>query len=112
MKSQSELEADRRLLQMRRRRGFILKQVRAGHENQLSRLDDFELWALCLKVGQTLGRDQVVTFLQDLEVLGYLDFKTTYNEYSGRVELSQIELTAMGLRFMVAGISNEDVELM
>ncbi len=101
--------AERKLIQAQRRRGIILKLVREGHENQLSRLDDFEVWAVLQKMGQTLGRDQVVTLLQDLEVLDYIDFKSAVNEYSGRVELSQIVLTAAGLRFMIAGRSNDDV---
>jgi hypothetical protein len=103
--------AELRSIQMRRRRGIVLKLVREGHENQLSRMDDFELWAMLLKMGQTVGRDQTVTLLQDLRVLEYLDFKQTANEFSGRIELSQIELTAGGLRFVSAGRSNEDVLL-
>ena len=103
------MEADRRVIQTRRRRGIILKLVREGHENQLSRLDDFEVWAVLQRMGQTLGRDQVLTLLQDLEVLDYLDFKRASNEYTGRIELSQIVLTANGLRFVTQGRSNDDV---
>jgi hypothetical protein len=103
--------AELRLIQTRRRRGIILKLVREGHENQLSRMDDFELWAMLLKMGQTVGRDQTVTLLQDLRVLEYLDFKQSTNEYSGRTELSQIVLTAAGLRFVSTGRSNDDVLL-
>jgi hypothetical protein len=100
---------ERRLIQAQRRRGIILKLVREGHENQLSRMDDFEVWAVLQKMGQTMGREQVVTLLQDLRVLNYLDFRQSVNEYSGRTELTQIELTAAGLRFMTAGRSNDDV---
>jgi len=103
------MEADRRLIQARRRRGIILKLVREGHENQLSRMDDFEVWAVLQKMGQKLGRDQVLTLLQDLAVLDYLDFKRATNEFTGRVELSQLALTATGLRFVTAGRSNDDV---
>ena len=103
------MEAERRLVQARRRRGIILKLVREGHENQLSRMDDFEVWAVLQKMGLTVGRDQVLTLLQDLAVLDYILFKTEINEYSGRTELSQIVLTAAGLRFVTAGKSNEDV---
>jgi hypothetical protein len=103
------MEADRREIQMRRRRGIILKMVREGHENQLSRMDNFEVWAVLQKMGQTMGQEQVTTLLQDLAVLDYLDFKTQVNDISGRVELSQIMLTAAGLRFVTAGRSNDDV---
>ena len=101
--------AERRQIQAMRRRGIILKLVREGHENQLSRMDDFEVWAVLQKMGQTLGRDQVTTLLQDLRVLEYIDYKSKVNEFSGRNEMSQIELTAAGLRFMTAGKSNDDV---
>jgi hypothetical protein len=111
MKSETEIEGDRRLLQLRRRRGIILKLVRGGHENQLSRMDDFEVWTMLLKMGQSVGRDQVVTLLQDLQVLEYINFKVGQNELSGRMELAQIELTAAGLRFMSAMRSNDDIEL-
>jgi hypothetical protein len=101
--------AERRAILAQRRRGIILKLVREGHENQLSRMDDFEVWAVLQKMGQTLGRDQVTTLLQDLRVLEYIDYKSKVNEFSGRNEMSQIELTAAGLRFMTAGKSNDDV---
>ena len=103
------MEAERREIQARRRRGIILKLVREGHENQLSRMDDFELWSILLKMGQTVGRQQVATLLQDLQVLDYLDFKSTPNDETGRVELSQITLTAAGLRFYTRRKSNDDV---
>jgi hypothetical protein len=105
----TEMEAERRLVQARRRRGIILKLVREGHENQLSRMDDFEVWTMLLKMGQTLGRDQALTLLQDLQVLEYIDFKQSMNDITGRIEIAQIALTAAGLRFMVARKSNEDV---
>ena len=103
------MSGERELVLTKRRRGIILKLVRQGHEAQLSRMDDFEVWTMLLKMGQTLGRDQVLTLLQDLQVLEYIDFKQTTNEVTGRVEISQIMLTAAGLRFMVARRSNEDV---
>jgi hypothetical protein len=103
------MEADRREIQSRRRRGIILKLVREGHENQLSRMDDFEVWAILQKMGQTAGRQQVVTLLQDLQVLDYIDFKSSQDEETGRVELSQIMLTAAGLRFYTRRQSNDDV---
>ena len=103
------MEADRRLIQARRRRGIILKLVREGHENQFSKLDDFELWAILIKMGVTMGREQVVTMLQDLSVLNYIEFIQGSDEFTGRVELSQIKLTAAGLRFVITGRSNEDI---
>jgi hypothetical protein len=98
------MSAERELILSKRRRGIILKLVRQGHENQFPRLDDFELFAML-----QVGRDQVLTLLQDLEVLQYVTFKSASNEITGRRELSQIELTAVGLRFVTQGKSNEDV---
>jgi hypothetical protein len=101
--------ADRKLVLARRRRGIILKLIREGHENQLPRMDDFEMWTMLLQMGQSVGRQQVVTLLQDLAVLDYLEFKSTMNDVTGNVELSQIQLTAAGLRFVTARRSNDDV---
>jgi hypothetical protein len=104
-----EVEKERRLVQDRRRRGMILKLVREGHQAQLPRMDDFELWATMQRLGQTVGRDHVATLLQDLQTLGYVDFQTTTNDFSARVELSKITLTANGLRAVTMRRSNEDV---
>jgi hypothetical protein len=103
------MSAERELILSKRRRGIILKLVRQGHENQFPRLDDFELFAMLQELGQSVGRDQVLTLLQDLEVLQYVTFSSASNEITGRRELSQIELTAVGLRFVTQGKSNEDV---
>lgn len=105
------IEADRRMVQRQRRRGIVMKLIREGHENQMSRMDDLEMWGTLLRAGITMGRDQVRTMLQDLQVLGYIDFKSTFNEESGQRELSQIELSAAGVRFMDIGRSNEDILL-
>jgi hypothetical protein len=103
------MSAERELIQAKRRRGIILKLVRQGHESQMPRMDDFEVFAMMQELGQSVGRDQILTLLQDLEVLEYLEFKSTANEMTGRTELKQIELSANGLRFVIRGKSNDDV---
>jgi hypothetical protein len=103
------MSAERELIQAKRRRGIILKLVRQGHEAQMPRMDDFEVYAMMQELGQSVGRDQVLTLLQDLEVLEYVTFKSKTNEETGRTELSQIELSANGLRFVTRGKSNDDV---
>lgn len=103
------MSTERELILAKRRRGIILKLVRQGHENQLPRMDDFEIWAMMQDLGQSAGRDQVLVLLQDLAVLDYVQFKQTANEMSGRTELSQIQLTARGLRFVLRGRNDEDV---
>jgi hypothetical protein len=111
-KTQAELAAEQELLRLRRRRGIILKLIRGNHEYQGSRMDDFEVWSMMQKIVSGVGRDQVRTMLQDLEVLDYITFHSEHNVNSGELELSQIELTAAGLRFMTGRKSNDDVELM
>lgn len=83
--------------------------VRQGHEAQLSRMDDLEVFAMMQELGHSMGRDQVLTMLQDLRVLGYLSFVAKMNEISGRIEISQIELTAAGLGLIVRRKSNDEV---
>lgn len=105
----SNTEYARKQVQKQRRRFTIMTLVREGHENQMSRMDDLEVWTILLRLGITAGRNQVRTMLQELQVLGYLDFKSAHNPESGEVEISQIELTAAGVRFMDAGKSNDDI---
>jgi hypothetical protein len=102
-------EAERRELIARRRRGIILKLIRENHEDQAQRYTDGELWAMLLKIGQTVGRLQVVTLLQDLQVLDYIDFKGHTDEDDGHTYLTDIMLTAAGLRFYTRHKSNDDV---
>ena len=104
-----EIGAERNAVRQKRMRGVILKLVRQGHEAQFSRMDDLEVWAMLQKLGHSVGRDQVLTLLQDLEVLDYLSFKDEMDDMSGRILIKQIELTATGLRFVTSGRSNEDV---
>lgn len=103
------MSSERELIQTRRRRGIMLKFVRQGHEAQLSRMDDFEMFAMMQMLGQSMGRDQVLTMLQDLQLLGYLNFRQSANEITGRMEISDIELTASGLGIVTRRKSNDDV---
>jgi len=102
-------ESERKELKARRRRGIILKLIRENHESQEERYTDGEMWAMLLKIGITVGRADVITLLQDLEVLDYVSFKTQIDEESGKQYLSQIMLTPAGLRFYTRRKSNEDV---
>lgn len=103
--------SDRELIQTRRRRGMMLKLIRQGHEEQLARMDDVEMLAMMQLLGQSMGSDQVITMLQDLQVLGYVRFKQSTNERTGRVALFEIELTAQGLGAVIRRKSNEDLLL-
>ncbi|MHB1673785.1 MAG: hypothetical protein ACYCSP_05990 [Acidobacteriaceae bacterium] len=103
------MSMERELILTKRRRGILLKLVRQGHEAQLSRMDDFEVFAILQELGHSMGRDQVLTMLQDLQLLGYLNFRQKVNDITGRVELSEIELTATGLGVVLRRKSNDDV---
>ena len=103
------MSSERELIQTKRRRGIMLKFVRQGHEAQLSRMDDFEMYAMMQELGQSMGRDQVLTMLQDLQLLGYLNFRQAMNGITGRIEISEIELTASGLGIVTRRKSNDDV---
>ncbi len=103
------MNTERELILTKRRRGILLKLVRQGHEAQLSRMDDFEVFAILQELGHSMGRDQVLTMLQDLQLLGYLNFKQKVNDITGRIEVRDIELTATGLGVVLRRKSNDDV---
>jgi len=105
------MSGERELVLVRRRRGIILKLVRQGHEAQLSRMDDFEVFAMMQELGQSVGRDQVLTLLQDLQILEYLDFHQRTDEMTGRKVITEIALTAKGLGLVGRRKSNDDVLL-
>ena len=97
------------LAQLRTRRGFVLKQIRIGHENQLHKLNDVELHAIMQDSGFHISLFQVRTMLQDLMQLGYICFKEEFNEEAGCMELRDLILSAEGLRFYLRRKSNDDV---
>jgi hypothetical protein len=103
------MSAERELVQTKRRRGIMLKLIRQGHEAQFSRMDDFEMFGMMQELGTSMGRDQVLTMLQDLQVLGYLTFKSGMNGITGRTEICEIELTAKGIGAVVRRKSDDDV---
>ena len=109
MEVERHMSAERELILTKRRRGIVLKLVRQGHEAQLPRMDDFEVFAMLQELGHSVGRDQVLTMLQDLLMLGYLGFHQKTNEITGRIEVSGIELTATGLSVVLRHKSNDDV---
>jgi hypothetical protein len=97
------------LAQLKTRRGFILKQIRIGHENQLHRLTDVELHAIMQDSGFHISLFQTRTMLQDLKQLGYIDFREEWSEEVGCMELRDIILSAEGLRLYIRRKSNDDV---
>lgn len=88
---------DPELNQIRRRRGTILKLIRQTHEGQLARMDDFDIWSMMQDLGANMSQRQVVTMLQDLQVLGYISFEQSFSQPKERVVAEKITLTATGL---------------
>src|SRR5579872_1794160 len=100
---------NRELVQIRRRRAMMLRFVRDGHEGQMSRLDDFEIYALMQDMGITMSRNQVMTMLQDLQTLGLISFQSEWNEAGERYVAKDIMLTAAGTTLVLRRKSNDDV---
>ena len=105
------MNANRELIQIRRRRGLMLKFVRDGHEQQMSRMDDLEMWGMLQDVGVSIGRNEVITMLQDLETFGYLTFRESCDPVSGRKRISEIELTGRGVSLVLNRRGNDEVLL-
>ncbi len=101
--------ADAAVRQMMRRRGTMLKFIRQGHEKQLSRMDDFDIYGMMQDVGMQMGRKEIITMLQDLCVIGYIKYVQSFDEEHERTKLSEIELTPQGLAVTVRRKSNDEV---
>ena len=80
----------------RRYRGAILQMIHTNREDQMSRMDDLEVWGLLQDLNFELGQNQTLTLLQDLGARGYIQFEQKKNRITGRAELSKIELTPAG----------------
>lgn len=104
-----ETTVNRELVRIRRRRAMMMRFIRDGHEEQKSRMDDFEVYALLQDMGVTMSRNQVMTMLQDLETLKLVAFRTEWSEADERYLAKEIELTAMGTALVLRRKSTEDV---
>jgi hypothetical protein len=102
-------QAERAEQLIRRQRGMILKLIRENHESQNSRYTGGEIWGMLLKIRQTVGKFQVNTMLQDLQALDYIDFRSQVDEDTGALIITEIVLTAAGLRFFTRHKSNDDI---
>ncbi|HEX5234154.1 MAG TPA: hypothetical protein VFW25_02360 [Silvibacterium sp.] len=96
-------------IQTNRRRGIVLKLIRQTHERQLNRLDDFEVWCMMQDLGARMSQRQVMTMLQDLQVLGYVTFDQTFDEENERNVAKKIVLTAAGLGITTRRKNTEEV---
>jgi hypothetical protein len=100
---------DPELNQMIRRRGNMLKMIRQTHERQLERMDDIDVWSMMQDIGAHMSQKQVVTMLQDLQVLGYVTFEQFFDEDRERVVVEKIMLTASGLGLVMRRKNTDEV---
>ena len=103
------MSEEQEVRQIKRQRATMLKLVRQGHESQLHRMDDFEMWAAMQDLGMQMGRRQVLTMLQDMAVFGYVRFRQGFDEDQEHICLTEIELTALGTAITVRRQSNDEV---
>ena len=100
---------ERELMQAKRRRGNMLKLIRQGHEQQMERMDDFEMFAMMQDLGAHMSPNQVMTMLQDLATLGYVTFRQFFSIEKERNVAEEIMLTAAGLALVTRRKSNDEV---
>jgi hypothetical protein len=100
---------ERELIQIKRRRGNMLKFIRQGHEAQFDRMDDFEMLAMMQDIGANMSQRQVLTMLQDLQVMGWITFKQFFSQEKERMVAEEIMLTAVGLALVVRRRNTEEV---
>jgi hypothetical protein len=89
------------LLQMLRRRGNMLKFIRQGHQAQMHKLDDYMMWEMMCDINNRMSRNSIITMLQDMSVLGWVNFQTGWDDENERAILSDIVLTAAGLTLVI-----------
>ena len=92
-----------------RARAEILKLVRSRHTAQKTRMDHVELWYMLRGIGIDVGENDVITFLQDLEVMNSLQFNSNRNRLTNRIEINQIQLTARGLAVIEGRLTDDAV---
>ncbi|QHN04414.1 hypothetical protein FTO74_14355 [Granulicella sp. WH15] len=94
-----------------RARGAILELVRRRHRAQNSRFDHVELWHMLRGIGIDVGENDVITYLQDLEVLELIEFATDKDRRTNRTSITHIQLCARGLRLLDGKITEDTVLL-
>ena len=91
------MEADLQLRQTCRRRGNILKLIRQGHEQQLDRMNDSMVGGLMQDIGSRMSPAQVMTMLQDMQLMGLITFEQRFCDIRERYVAEKIMLTPVGL---------------
>jgi hypothetical protein len=60
-------------------------------------------------VGSNMSQRQVMTMLQDLQILGYVTFRQEFSEELERYSADEIMLTAAGLAIVTRRKDNDEV---
>lgn len=92
-----------------RTRAEILTLVRTRHRAQQSRMDHVELWHMLRGIGLDVGENDVITCLQDLEILQALRFNTDKTRKRNEVSITQIQLMPFGLALVERRAKDESV---
>lgn len=100
---------EQELRQTKRRRGNMLKFIRQGHEKQLDRMDDSLMQAMMQDIGSNMSQRQVMTMLQDLQVLGLVAFQQSFSDELERYIAEEIMLTSAGLAMVTRRKDNDEV---
>ncbi len=100
---------EQELRQTKRRRGNMLKFIRQGHEKQLDRMDDSQMQAMMQDIGSNMSQRQVMTMLQDLQVLGLVAFQQSFSDELERYIAEEIMLTPAGLAMVTRRKDNDEV---
>jgi hypothetical protein len=90
-----------------RLRGVILELVFGNHCRQESRLDHLIIWGTLSSMQFGVGRNEVLTALQDLRDREYIRFQEHRDDDTGRTSISKIEITPRG-RDLVEKIGPKD----
>ena len=94
-----------------RARGEILKLVRTRHRAQQNRMDHVELWHMLRGIGLDVGENDVITYLQDLEMLEAVEFESDKDRRTNRTSIVRIQLCPRGLRILEGKLVDDSVLL-
>ena len=92
-------------------RGEILKLIRTQGRAQRAIMDHVLLWRMLGGLGLDVGEDDVITFIQDLEILECLEYHEERNRQTNRLTLSRIKICPRGLRVLDGKVEEETVLL-
>jgi predicted transcriptional regulator len=82
--------------QNKRTRAVIVELLNIRHSEQKSRPDHVLMWHMLRDLGCDVSENEVLTILQDLCDRGYVNYRADRDRATGRIAISQIQLTPKG----------------